>query len=66
MARGGAGGHQRDQSTRLEAPRTVQLAGARSRKRTPKVIDLLSEEEEDGDIVMDEHGAMTFVPRAHA
>lgn len=49
MARGGAGGHQRDQSTRLEAPRTVQLAGARSRKRTPEVIDLLSEEEEDGD-----------------
>ena len=49
MARGGAGGRQQDQITRPEAPRAVQLTGARSRKRTPEVIDLLSEDEEDGD-----------------
>ena len=49
MARGGAGRHQRHQITRAEAPRVVQLVGARTRQRGPEVIDLLSEDEEDGD-----------------
>ena len=49
MARGGTGGRQRNQVTRPEAPRVVQLAGARARQREPEVIDLMSEDEEDGD-----------------
>ena len=49
MVRGGAGGRQRDQITRPEVPRAMQLTGVRSRKRDPEVIDLLSEDEDDED-----------------
>ena len=49
MARGGSGGRQRDQITRPEAPRAAPMVGARQRKRTPEVIVIESEHEEDED-----------------